>query len=71
MWGRLCNTLSSNCAGYSYGCWWTVPRRLGWIKSEVKTAILAFVLAGLGSLIIGILSSSAFLLVVECLFIIE
>lgn len=49
--------------GVSLGVW-------GGFKSKVKTAMLALVLAGLGSLIVGILPSSGFLLAVACFFVI-
>jgi DHA3 family macrolide efflux protein-like MFS transporter len=49
--------------GVSLGAW-------GGFKSKVKTAMIALVLAGLGSLAVGILPSSAFLLAVPCFFVI-
>lgn len=49
--------------GVSLGVW-------GGFKSKVKTAMIALVLAGLGSLIVGILPSSGFLLAIACFFVI-
>jgi MFS transporter, DHA3 family, macrolide efflux protein len=49
--------------GVSLGVW-------GGFKSKVKTAMIALIIAGLCSLTVGILPSSAFLLAVACFFII-
>ena len=49
--------------GVSLGVW-------GGFKSKVKTAMLALAAAGVGSAVVGLLPSSAFLLAVACFFLI-